>query len=352
MKYKNVFYFANLNKIGGVETFYWYLAQKYQDWDIVIIYKTGDDKQINRLRNFVRVIKFTGQVIKCERAFFNYNTDIIEYIEADEYFQVVHGDYKAMRIKPFVPPKINSVLGVSKQVCQTYEELTGRKVELSYNPIMVEKPKKVLNLISATRLTVEKGKDRMVKFGQILEGNNIPYVWTIFTDDRNEIKNENIIYRTPRLDILDFIADADYLVQLSNTEGYGFSVVEALCVGTPVIVTDCPVFRELGVNDKNGFILDFDLKDVPVKAIYKGLPKFDYKPKADRWDELLAKGESSYKKELKTKVDVVCIREFFDMEAGFIKRTVGEVFTVNKIRADVLIDNGFAKLKGGKNGTS
>ena len=351
MKYRNVFYFTHINKIGGVETFYWYLAQKYQDWDIVIVYKSGDEAQIQRLRQFVRVIKFTGQRIECERAFFNYTIDIIDSVDADEYIQLIHGDYEAFKIKPYIHPKITKFLGVSQLVCDKWEKVTGCHAEVAYNPIVIRKPNKVLNLISATRLTKEKGKDRIKKLAKILEANGVPFIWTIYTDDMLTIDNPNIIYRKPRLDITDYIASADYLVQLSDTEGYGFSVVEALCVGTPVIVTDCPVFREIGIKDgKNGFVLDFDLNNVPIQKIIKGLPKFTYSPPADRWEEILAKGESEYKQDHIRQVRIWIKKEYYDLKLGRMCH-VGDVITVSKVRADYIIENGFAELYRGEDGT-
>ena len=73
-KYSNIFYFYNINSIGGVETFFYYLAKKYCDFDITVFYSTGDINQIKRLRKYVRVKKYkTGEQIKCKKAFFNYN---------------------------------------------------------------------------------------------------------------------------------------------------------------------------------------------------------------------------------------------------------------------------------------
>ena len=100
---KNIFYFRYLNKIGGIETFFYYLAKKYQDWNITIYYLDGDPKQINRLKQYVRVRKYEGEVIECDKAFFNFNLDIIENVKAKEYIQIAHGDYKAMDIKPNTP---------------------------------------------------------------------------------------------------------------------------------------------------------------------------------------------------------------------------------------------------------
>lgn len=301
MKMNNVLYFRVINSIGGIETFFYQLAKKYKDYDITIIYKEADKEQLKRLKKYVRCIKYNGEHIKCKRIFFNYNLDIINNVEAEEYYQVVHGDYKAMGIKPNTHEKITNYIGVSQLVCDTYEEITGHKTELCYNPISVDKPKKILHLISATRLTKEKGRERIIKLGELLNKADIPYIWTIFTDNKNKIDNPNIIYKQPTLDIINYIADADYLVQLSDNEGYCYSVVESLMIGTPVIVTDMPVMKEIGVNETNGFILDFDLTNVPIKEIYRGLPKFKYIPKKDNWEKYLVESKSTYKSNDKKK---------------------------------------------------
>lgn len=341
---KNIYYFRYINKIGGIEAFFYYLAKKYYDWDITIYYKDGDINQIKRLKQYVKVVKYKDQKIKCDKAFFNFNLDIIDNVEAKEYIQIAHGDYKAMGIKPNTHPKITKYLGVSKQVCKTYKEVTGYDTELVYNPIEIEKPKKVLNLISATRLTKEKGKDRIIKLASMLDEAGIPYIWTIFTDDIKAIDNPNIVYMKPRLDIINYIANADYLVQLSDNEGYCYSVIESLIVGTPVIVTECPVFKELGVkNGVNGFILGFDLSNVPIDKIYKGLPEFEYKPKEDNWNKFLKPGKSTYREDLKIIVKVECIKEYIDLD--FQRRIKpGETFEVSKVRAEELLENKFVKL--------
>lgn len=351
-EFKNLFYFTMINSIGGVETFYWYLVQKYKDRDICIVYKSGDEEQIKRLRQYVRVIKFNGQHFKCEKAFFNYTIDIIDYVEAKEYIQLVHGDYTKFRITPYLHPKMNKFLGVSKLVCDTWEQVTGQKAEVAYNPIVIRKPEKILHLISATRLTAEKGSNRIIALANALDNAGVKYDWTIYTDSRTPLPCPNIYFRTPRLDITDFIAEADYLVQLSDTEGYCFSVVEALSLGTPVIVTDCPVFKEIGVvNGKNGFVLDFDMKKIPIAEIAKGLPKVVYKPIEDTWDKILAKGESQYQKDMNKKVQIVAVKEYFDLVINK-KMNIGDVAVVSKARADYIIDSGYARLGGDKSGNT
>ena len=175
----------------------------------------------------------------------------------------------------------------------------------------------------------------------MLDEANIPYLWLIFTDDTKAINNPNIIYMKPRLDIINYIANADYLVQLSDNEGYCYSVVESLCVGTPVIVTDMPVMKEIGVNKTNGFILDFELNNVDLNAIYKGLPKFEYKPKEDNYKKLLIKSKSDY--EPNKKVKVKCIQDYNDIELNKeIRRD--EEYIIDLSRAMYLEDEDIVKV--------
>ena len=339
---KNVFWFSRLNVCGGVESFLYYLVKTYTERDITVYYGQADLSQALRLAQYADVRQWHGERIKCERFFCNYENSIIDSVDADQYFQIIHADYKAQNMAPHTHPKITKYIGVSKHVCETFKEMSGMDTELSYNPLNIDKPKKVLNLISATRLTREKGKNRMTRLAEMLDKNGIPFIWTIYTNDMNAIPNPSIIYRRPRLDIIDFIANADYLVQLSDTEAYCYSVVEALAVGTPVIVTDCPVYHEIGItNGKHGFILPFDMSDIPLNDIYKGLPKFTYEPKGDRWDEMLAEGRRENEEELNAPMKLRIIRDYWD---PWMRRVVvrGEHIMTIKERGEILCDLKFA----------
>lgn len=343
---KNLYYFSVISKIGGIETFFYQLAKKYKNYDLTIVYKSADPEQLKRLRKYVRCIKYNGQTFNCERAFFNFNTDIIDSVNAKEYILVVHGDYENMikqgqLYKAPDNPKINRYVGVSERACKGFTAVTGKPCELCYNPFQLDEKKKVLNLISATRLSREKGKERMIKLAEALDKANIPYIWTIFTNDTNAIDNPNVIYMKPRLDITNFIANADYLVQLSDNEGYCYSVIEALTQKVPVIVTPCPVFEELGLKNKeNCYILDFNMKNIPIEDIYNNIPKFEYEAPKDRWNELLIEGESSYQEERNKRYKVRATEQYqrnkiTDSELGRIPKQ-GEEWEVDYDRMLIL----------------
>ena len=344
-EFKNVFYIANINNIGGVETMFYQLAKKYgQTHDLTFIYSSGNAEQIKRLKQYARCIKFhDGMRIKCKKAFFNINKDIIPYVDAEEYYQIIHADYKAYKLSYVAHPDVHKFIGVSQNSCDTFKAISGEQdVQLCYNPITPEKPRKMLRLISPTRLTWEKGLGRMQIFAEALEKANIPYTWEIFTDSLNRIENPNFVYREPRIDILDHIAAADYLVQLSDTEGYSYSILESLCAGTPVIITDFPSAKEMQVeNGVNGFILPMDMSEIPVAQIYKGLKKFKYKPHEDRWNEILEPGAGNYEEEREQPVRVRTKVFYFDI---VLERNMqaGEEQEVSAERADRLVDLGVA----------
>ena len=341
---KNVFYFPYINSIGGVETFFYNLARKYKNNDILILYNHGDIEQIKRLRKYVRTLEYKGQDVICEKAFFNYSTTIIDNVKANEYLQIIHADYEANNMTLPNNDKITRYLCVSQHAKEKFEKLTGKKAEVVYNPLAFIKPKRVLKLISATRLTKEKGKERMIRLIKILNAKHIPFEWTIFTNDKKVINEPNVFYREPNLDIYTHIQDSDYLVQLSDTEAYCYSVVEALTLGVPVLVTPCPVFEEIGIkNGENGFYIPFDMTDIPLKEIYESHLDFSYKPIKDNWKDILAPGQSVYQEELKTQISVVATKNYYDTD---LNRSISkdEVLLVNKIRAEQLVKANVAEI--------
>lgn len=345
---KNLFYLHNISPIGGVETFLYEIALKYgKKYDITIMYKNGDPDQVARLQKLVRTKKWDGvRKYTAEKVFFGYNSDIAFAVEAKDYYFVMHCDYKVQNLPLPKLPEGCHVLAVSEGVRKNGMEKFGIDIDLCYNPLVVPKPKKMLRLITASRLSPEKGGRRMEVLCRALEHANIPFTWEVFTNDAPTWNSDNMIYRTPRLDITDYIAAADYLVQLSDTEGYSYSIIEALSVGTPVIVTDIPPVHDMQVKDgENGFVLPLDLTEdkCPVDAIYEGLPPFKYVPRKDGYEKLLAPGKSDYEEQMKKPTRVVTKIYYFDIELDK-KMSPGDEQTVLRSRAEYLEDRGFVEI--------
>ena len=185
----------------------------------------------------------------------------------------------------------------------------------------------------------------MKAFAKALDDAKIPFHWDIYTDVPREPFNKSVAVMPHRLDVLDFIAKADYLVQLSDTEGYSYTIVEALTVGTPVICTEFLVAQENGVIDgKTGFILPFDMSNIPLDKIVKGLPKFKYVPRESRYDEFLVKGKCEYEYNQSAEVKVRCTRVYKDLQLNKLIHP-GEIYTVSRERGEHLEDCGFAVIE-------
>lgn len=337
---KNVIYFPSFNSIGGVETYCYEMALKFgNDYDITIVYREGDKSQMQRLREVCRVIKYhDGDKIICDVFLFGWGWDIIDSVEAKEYIQTYHADFKARGIDPCLDKRVTKRFGVAENTTIGIREHFPIEVETMYNPYTPKKPRKVLNLISPTRLTPEKGYERMLALAEALDKAGIPFLWTVYTDHPREIPNKSMVCLPGRLDILDYIANADYLVQLSDTEGYSYSIVEALSVGTPVICTALPVAEEQGVvNGKTGFILPFSMEKIPVEEIYKGLKKFKVTPRESHYDEILSPGKSDYTYNDDDIITVKVLVNYFDLERNAMALN-GEYYKVTRKRGVYLED--------------
>lgn len=298
----NAYYFSRINKIGGIESHLYYIARKYGDKDITVFYREGDDKQIQRLSRFIRCVQLKKEdKVECDNLFCCFNREILNQCQAKNKYLVLHGDYNDMlqrkqltRANLPIDSRIDQYLGVSQLVCDSWKQATGLDAENIYEPIVLDEAAKPLIFVSATRLTKEKGWERMQKLAQTLNMEGLNYMWFIFTDSPKE-PELNMYFLPTRLDITDKLGMADAFVQLSDNEGYCLSVVEALMRKVPVIATKLPVFEELGINDSNAILLNHDMAYIPIEEI-KNIrhKKFKYKLPEDRWEEFLAPGVSSY----------------------------------------------------------
>ena len=122
----------------------------------------------------------------------------------------------------------------------------------------------------------------MKKLANALNYANIPFFWLIFTNAKKNDAVKGMEMLPPRLDIASLMPHFDAIVQLSDNEGYCLTAVEALSQGVPIIGTDIPVFKEIGINESNGILLPLDMSDIPLEKI-KNISnlKFSYQQAKD-----------------------------------------------------------------------
>ena len=361
IEHDNIIYINTISEIGGVETYVYELVKKYQDNDIAVVCKQINYKQRERLKKICPVYEHRGEKVKCKVIIIGWDNSILDYLDEETkplIVETIHADYCYSYYKsmPVIDKRVDKWFGITKHICKTFSEKFGVETELCYNPLIVEKKEKPLILISATRLSEIKGKNRMIKLAQELDIAGINYIWYVFTNDIDEIPSENVIYMRPRLDISYWMEQADYLVQLSDTEACSYAINEALYRNIPVIVTPLPYLEEIGVKDGvNSYIMEFNCSNVRdiVKKI-RNVPSFNFTHLEDRYDEIIVKGKSKYKEELKMKflveaTDKYTNEEVWDEELSKVKGEKyypkkGEQWEVDKERKDKLERLGYAVL--------
>lgn len=377
LTYANIFYFKRICKIGGTEQFLYEIAKKYKDYDITVFYDDADINQLRRLRKLVRCKKhIKGEIVKCNKAFFNFNLDMIDDVEAEEYYFVSHANYEELHrvhggyIPPIKNEKLTHYIGVSQFATDKFDEyakIIGSKIRTQkcYNPLTLEPKQKVVRLVSACRLDDKvKGGERTLKLIKALdrycEEHNRNYIWTIFTNPTKvQVDSPNVILMRPRLDVRPYLADSDYVLQLSNDmETYCYTINEALGYGVPIVTTPLTILNELPITENEHIVLDWNCENVDEVArqiFEKEVKPFSYTAPEDNWSNLLENVKSTYEEEKNMKyiveaTDLYAKSNTYDVELSKKKNVKqyipkqGERWEVNLERKQLLEEKGFIKV--------
>ena len=335
----------NLYGIGGIETFIYNFCEiMSKHYDIIVIYDKWVPEQVVRLQKFVRVIKnVPNRHFKCNTLIMNRIFDKVpQNIESKKVIQMVHG---CKNDNPWhVPADRPMTVAVSETVKKSFgDELSNTNV---INNFYKRNPIKSLFLVSTSRLdTPEKGQKRMIKLARMLEGANIDYIWLYFSNRVLPNAPERMIHMTPTLNIIPFVQRADYLVQLSDSEAFCYSIIEALCEGTAVITTDLPVLSELKFKDKeHGYIvpmnMEFDVSELLTIPTFKYT--YNNTPLINKWKKLLGKTDPEYNYKPSNTNKVRVTKRYNDLTLNRYINS-GEVITVTPERAVILIKAGVAR---------
>lgn len=334
---------AKTYAIGGIETFIYAFCQRMSPYyDILVLYEDIDQLQALRLYKIVEIehIDKAKQYI-CDTLIINRIADTIpECIKYKKSIRMVHILKQAQW---HIPQDTDQIIAVSEAAKKSYGDET-KKAAVIQNMLPKDESIDCLFLVTASRLdTWEKGQDRMIKLAEALENEGISYIWLYFSNTvLPKAAGHNLIKMAPSMRVMDFIKRADYLVQLSDTESFCYSIAEALSVGTPVITTDLEILPEIGVKDRvNGYVLDMDMQHIPVREIYlKRLQEFRAPfeglesecRKVNKWREILGKTKPEHKYKPEKLVLARVTRRYEDL---MLKKTmqVGDRFLVYESRA-------------------
>lgn len=332
-------YAKELDQINGRTTFVYNFCRFMKDYyDISVFYESGDLSAIKKLRQIVDTRKITDKAISCNTLIVNSILDDVPSVFC--YEQKVQMCHACKTNKSWMLPKSDRTVFVSDTAMKSWGIKDGTFI---HNMIAQPEDDKTLVLVSATRVSDEKGQHRLIEFGRLLKEKGVKYIWLLFLDLPLKGMTESMVQMPVVSDITPFIKSADYVVHLSDIEAWSYVIIESLVNNTPVITTPISMLTELAFdNGKNGYTVPFDVTattDEQIDKIVHKIPQFTFKYDNDTsinmWRDIL--GDSTPQKTYTPKQDVtvLILSEYDDIE---LKRHmfVGEYAHMPLDRAEYL----------------
>ena len=330
-----VIYLSNPFFPGGRETFiYNFCRQMSKHYDIIAVFKDLSVELQAKLYPYVQVIKNNRNIsIKCDSLILNSVYDEIpENIQYKQSIQMVHGCKTSTARE--LPTDRDKIVCVSQAVKDSFDCKDALVIRNLTAPDKIERKKHdgdKLVLITASRLNTDpkwedKGAMRMIRLAEMMNEKGIKFEWGYFAETPIPNTPEGLIFHKAVPNVKKYIAEADYLVQLSGAEAFCYSVVEALEIGVPVVVTPLPVYDELKIKDGvNGYIVPFDM-NFDVNKLKKA-PEFKYKYNngtlVSKWKSLLGntKPKKDYKPEPMALTEVIVTYRDMQMKSILMQGT-------------------------------
>lgn len=351
IEHDNIIYMSDLPDYGGTSTYVVEMCKKYKDRDIAVVCKTSQPNMVKKVKQYCRVYHIKpNDKIKCKVIIINFDSSICDQVVDGKIYMTLHADYSNPLYNGMHPnfrDRIDGYISITKGIQKWLKETCNKDSQVIYNPLEVEDNKPLI-LMSATRMSREKGRDRTKALAEALDRAGVNYIWYIFTSDEDTIKSPNVIFIKNRTDLDKFMYMADYGVQLSDSEGLSYTINEFLYRNKPVIVTPLPYLDEIGVKDGvNSYIMNFDCNNIDyIVQNIKNVPKFQFNHLDDDYSKILAEGKSKYEEGKKMKARVKALSKFsnfLDAERGVIPKVDDEWITSME-RAEYLCENGVVEI--------
>lgn len=297
-------YYHHINSSGGVEIAILNLCERIcKDYDITIAYsaKDSDIEMLIRMSKYANIVNLNHKELEVDTVAYCSIYCKKDRIFAKKELRWMHGCLTDMKVK-LPKENIDAYVAVGK-VCkeQLDSQLTNQESILIYNEINSDihnlanehiPEQKPLTLVTVSRISREKGFERMLKVAEKLKG--IDYIWHIvgsgydkkYEEHIKKLAPDNWVFHGKLENPFPFIKNADFLLQLSDYEAFGFVLLESLILGTTVITTNYSSASEM-INDSNGYIIKKDLTDFTPELLVKKEFTHEHKSGFEQWKKLL-----------------------------------------------------------------
>lgn len=275
-------------KIGGIETANRQIAEAFKGRPITFVFGSGDNNQIMGLSKYHDVWIDDGvehyKADVCIMTNYDSAPEILSRISARKVYQQIHADFAAItqmaewRSFTWRPnSRVDKVLAVSETAQKGLRDRFGVDSVVVPNILAAPPKTRPRAFLFLSRATIEKGVDRLVKLLRRFDEADKDYVLFLCSSIEQAKENDQVYLRdNPRVVTIqptpysrELIRGCDMLIQLSYNESYCYSVREALQLGKPCLVSDCPELKKLIRDGTNGFIYSDDMK---IDRLFDELP--------------------------------------------------------------------------------
>lgn len=233
-------------------------------YDALKIYKFLIDKHID----IVIGIGIYPNLVLC-LANFNLKTKVIICERNDPKHDLL--SWKSKLLRKILYHRSNYYVFQTEGAKRFYSKKIQNKSFIVHNPVRGDLPLKsnIYNkeIVAIARLRPQKNYPMLLEAFQLVYQKHSDYILRIFGEGdqkalleelAKKLKIEDaVVFEGFYLDVHEKIADSDIFVMSSDFEGMPNALMEAMAMGFPVVVTDCPAGgpAELIENKKNGLLV-------------------------------------------------------------------------------------------------
>lgn len=285
-----VIYRRNLSAIGGLMTFILHFVEQMREkYDIIILCDNFlSPERMLQLLPKVRVIVGKDEPVACDTLIvLSFLDKIPTNVMAQKVVRMCHACRTDRSWS--IPQDYDELVYVSRTAMESFGVTDGNVI----HNFKSQDTTSTLLLISATRLPAEDKGDietRMRKLCRMMTNAGIEFMWLNFSDGNLKNPPKGFFNMGISYDMEGIIKKADYVVMLSDSECWSYTVLEALTNGVPLICTPFPSAFEQGVKDGvNAHVIPFDM-DFDVNVLRR-IPIFTYsydnKTIKQQWEKIL-----------------------------------------------------------------